>query len=71
MKTKIFFSRQEDLLEEDASLSLGWLSITENGVEVSFFKKRLCMIFLTLGSLLEIISKVKPKKYQTDDQIRR
>ena len=62
MKLEIFVFRDEDLIEEDASLSLGWFSFKEKGMEISFFKEGLCMVFLTLTSLLEIMQKVEMKK---------
>jgi len=61
MKVDIYVFRQEDLLEEDASLSLGWLSFKDKGVEISLFREGMCMIFITLTSLLEAIKKLEDK----------
>lgn len=50
---KIHLKRHEDLLEEDASLSLGWFEIIVKGFSGHLFRDRYCMVFLSLGTLIE------------------
>ena len=46
----------QDLLEKDASLALGWLEFVFNQLTVCFFKQRLCMTFLTVTSLIDFLT---------------
>ena len=46
----------EQLLQEDASLSLGWIEIKTQNKDFLLFEKNLCMLFLTLSDLLEFLS---------------
>nr|WP_181718209.1 hypothetical protein [Psychrobacter sp.]QJS05088.1 hypothetical protein [Psychrobacter sp.] len=46
----------EQLLQEDASLSLGWIEIKTQNKDFLLFEKKLCMLFLTLSDLLEFLS---------------
>lgn len=62
MSIVIHIDNENDLYEEDASLCSGWFSYKEKGIEVSFFKEGLCMIFLTLTSLLENLKEIDSGK---------
>lgn len=44
------------LMEEDASLSLGWFEFYFDRLSVSFFKERSCMVFITITSLIDFLS---------------
>jgi len=50
---KIHLKDQQDLLEEDASISLGWFEVATKGLNGHLFRNGYCMVFLTLGTLLE------------------
>jgi hypothetical protein len=54
---KIHLKEQQDLLEEDASLSLGWFEVSTKGFNGHFFRDGYCMVFLTLGTLLDQMNK--------------
>ncbi len=49
---RVHAKRQQDLLEEDASLSLGWFELSVKGFTGCFFREGYCMIFLTLEALI-------------------
>ncbi len=53
---------EEDLVEEDASYSLGWIEIVDRAKEISFFKDKLCMIFITTTFLMEHIKELEKQK---------
>lgn len=57
---KVF--QEEDLLDENASYSLGWIEIVDKAKEISFFKDKLCMIFLTTSGLIDDIQRLESKK---------
>src|SRR5687768_13255140 len=62
MEIKIYFKDEADQFSPDASLSLGWISIVSGEMELNFFKRRCCMIFLTLTTLVESLQSLKKKK---------
>lgn len=55
---KIHLKEQQDLLEEDASLSLGWFEVSTKGSNVHLFRNGYCMVFLTLATLLDHMNKM-------------
>ncbi len=59
---KVHMKQQEDLLEEDASLSLGWFELSMKGANVEFFRDGYCLVFLTLDSLIEHLYALEGKK---------
>jgi hypothetical protein len=54
--------RQEDLLENNASYSLGWIEILDGAKEINLFKGNLCMIFTTVSCLADYIQDLAEKK---------
>ena len=62
MKINLKVDKEEDLLEENASYSLGWIEIVDRAKEISLFKDNLCMVFLTTGFLIEHIKQLETKK---------
>ena len=58
MKDRLLFQWDsiQNLTEEGASLSLGWFEFYHNGLSISFFKERKCMLFLTLTNLIDFLS---------------
>ena len=59
---KVHMKQQEDLLEEDASLSLGWFELSMKGANVEFFRDGYCLVFLTLDSLIEQLNALEDNK---------
>lgn len=49
----------EQLVEEDASLSLGWIEIQTENYNYSLFEQKLCILIITLCDLLEFLSSNK------------
>lgn len=49
----------QQLIQEDASLSLGWIEIETDSYSIPLFEERLCMLFLTLCDLMEFLSSNK------------
>jgi hypothetical protein len=62
MEFNIHFENEGDLLSDDASLSIGWISVDYGEIQLSLFKKRGCLIFLTLCTLLENMEAISHKK---------
>ena len=54
----VHLKRQQDLLEEDASFSLGWFEASVEGFTGCFFREGYCMVFLTLGTLVEHLNEL-------------
>ena len=50
---KIQIQQPKNLLEEDASFSLGWFEFSVKGFTGCFFRDKYCMVLLTLGNLIE------------------
>jgi hypothetical protein len=59
---KIHVKQQEDLLEEDASLSLGWFELSMKGANIELFRDGYCLVFITLDSLIEQLNALEGKK---------
>ena len=60
MQLTIHFVTDSDQYSADASLSIGWITLSAKDVEISFFRERGCMIFLNLTTLLEIVKDLNP-----------
>jgi hypothetical protein len=54
--------RQEDLLEGNASYSLGWIEILDGAKEINLFKDNFCMVFITGSCLADYIQHLAEKK---------
>jgi hypothetical protein len=52
MTFEALFQRDADLLENDATLSLGWFELRSGEMTLSLFNRRLCMVFISLTDLL-------------------
>ena len=53
---KIILNNTHDLIDEDASLAYGYFEYRSHDHFISFFKKRECMVFITLTSLIDFLS---------------
>ena len=65
MKLDIYFSNNVELLEEDASLSSGYVVVTDDrdlNNSITLFKKKECIVFIALIELLECLLKLDVAK---------
>ncbi|PZF74802.1 hypothetical protein [Taibaiella soli] len=69
MKFDICLKDNNDLHQDDLSLSLGWFELSEKEVNLRLFNDRSCMIFITLADLFEFLGYGEQKRTRTFDWI--
>jgi len=62
-RLEFHWPREQDLLEKDASVTLGWMEFFFDGLTISVFKEKQCMVVLTVTTLLEYLSQQSAHKF--------